>query len=73
MKKTIFYTIFLMIISHQIISQVSDVYVDNIYFQKGINLNPVKTVDYSEIKGSPYLTDDFVMSKVYFRKDSVLK
>lgn len=73
MKKTIFYTIFLMIISLQIFAQVRDVYVDNIYFQRSINSNPVTTIDYGDIKGSPYLTDDFVDSRIYFRKDSVFK
>ena len=73
MKKINLGIFILFMFSTQTIAQVSDVYVDNIYFQKSINLNPVKTVDYSDIKGSPYLTDDFVMSKVYFRKDSVFK
>ncbi|MEN8121726.1 MAG: hypothetical protein ABFS35_15350 [Bacteroidota bacterium] len=73
MKKNIFYTIFLMIISLQIFAQVNNTYLD--YFREKLRINskPVKIVDYKDIKGSPYLTDDFVDSKIYFRKDSVFK
>ena len=50
MKKTIFCTISLMVISLQVFDQANDVYIDNLYFQQGINLNPVKTIDYGDIK-----------------------
>ncbi len=73
MKKINFYTIALTIISFQAFAQVRDINVDNIYFQKSINSSPVNTIEYKDIKGSPYLTDDFVNSKIYFRKDSVFK
>ena len=38
-----------------------------------LDFNSKTISDYSEIKGSPYLTDDFVMSKVFFKNDSIMK
>ncbi len=73
MKKNIFWTLVLLVISFQAFGQVQNVYLDELRFEKRVFAKAVKTIDYSDIKGSPYWINDFVMSKIYFRKDSVFK
>jgi hypothetical protein len=43
---------------------------DNYSFYKLTQANELDVINYSEIKGSPYLTDNFVESKIYFSADT---
>jgi len=49
----------------------TDGLVDYLTLKKMEDMRPLNNLEYADIKGSPYLVDTFVLSKVYLKNDSV--
>ncbi|MBN1253277.1 MAG: hypothetical protein JXA16_14150 [Bacteroidales bacterium] len=70
--KNLSFLIFYSLLNSNIVScQGINKAVDDFFHYQFIHPGEVNKLSYSEIKGSPYLTDDFVESKIYLSKDSI--